>query len=62
MQYVNIDSSVHIRRISQQPIEFSTYILTNLQQIISQSLLVLFTICAHFLLSCHFICAVISYC
>jgi ABC-type multidrug transport system fused ATPase/permease subunit len=46
MDYVNIDSSVHIRKISQQPIEFSTYILTNLQQIISQSLLVLFAICA----------------
>ncbi|MBS1527361.1 MAG: ATP-binding cassette domain-containing protein [Bacteroidetes bacterium] len=46
MHYVNIDSSVHIRKISQQPIEFSTYILTNLQQIISQSVLVLFTVCA----------------
>jgi len=46
MDYVNIDSSVHIRKISQQPIEFSTYILTNLQQIISQGLLVLFTIFA----------------
>ncbi|MGZ3946335.1 MAG: ATP-binding cassette domain-containing protein, partial [Mucilaginibacter sp.] len=46
MEYVNIDSSAHIRKISQQPIEFSTYILTNLQQIISQSLLVLFTIFA----------------
>ena len=46
MQYVNIDSSVHIRKISQQPIEFSTYILTNFQQIISQSVLVLFTVCA----------------
>lgn len=46
MQYVNVDSSVHIRRISQQPIEFSTYVLTNVQQIISQSVLVLFTICA----------------
>lgn len=46
MQYVNIDSSVHIRKISQQPIEFSTYILTNFQQVISQSVLVLFTVCA----------------
>jgi ABC-type bacteriocin/lantibiotic exporter with double-glycine peptidase domain len=46
MQYVNIDSSVHIRNISQQPIEFSTYILTNLQQIVSQSVLVLFAISA----------------
>lgn len=46
MQYVNVDSSVHIRKISQQPIEFSTYVLTNVQQIISQSVLVLFTVCA----------------
>jgi len=46
IQFVTIDSSVHIRRISQQPIEFSHYILTNFQLIISQSLLVLFTICA----------------
>jgi ABC-type multidrug transport system fused ATPase/permease subunit len=46
LQYVNVDSSAHIRKISQQPIEFSTYILTNFQQIVSQSVLVLFTICA----------------
>ena len=45
-EYVNVDSSAHIRKISQQPIEFSTYILTNFQQIISQSVLVLFTVCA----------------
>ena len=44
--FVNIDSSVHIRRISQQPIEFSHYILTNFQQIVSQSLLVLFALIA----------------
>ncbi|WP_114938456.1 ATP-binding cassette domain-containing protein [Mucilaginibacter endophyticus] len=42
--YVHIDSSIHTRRISQQPIEFSHYILTNLQQIISQSVLIVFTI------------------
>ncbi|MFI5161111.1 MAG: ATP-binding cassette domain-containing protein [Sphingobacteriales bacterium] len=46
LEYVNVDSSAHIRKISQQPIEFSTYILTNFQQIVSQSMLVLFTICA----------------
>lgn len=46
MQYVHIDSSVHIRKISQQPIEFSTYILTNFQQIVSQSVLVLFAVSA----------------
>ncbi|WP_121810652.1 ATP-binding cassette domain-containing protein [Mucilaginibacter kameinonensis] len=42
--YVHIDSSIHTRRISQQPIEFSHYILTNLQQIISQSVLIVFTV------------------
>ena len=45
-QFVQVDSSVHIRKINQQPIEFSHYILTNFQQIISQSVLVLFTIAA----------------
>ncbi len=44
LRFVNIDSSVLIRRISQQPIEFSNYILTNLQQIVSQSILILATI------------------
>lgn len=44
--YVNIDSSVHIRRISQQPIEFGHYVLGGFQQIISQSVLILITITA----------------
>lgn len=43
-RFVNVDSSVHIRQISQQPIEFSHYILTNVQQAISQSILILFTV------------------
>jgi ABC-type multidrug transport system fused ATPase/permease subunit len=42
-KFVNIDSSVYTRKISQQPIEFSNYILTNIQQIISQSILIFFT-------------------
>jgi ABC-type bacteriocin/lantibiotic exporter with double-glycine peptidase domain len=46
LNFVNTDSSAHIRRISQQPIEFANYILINFQQIISQSVLVFFTICA----------------
>jgi hypothetical protein len=41
LRFVNIDSSVLIRRISQQPIEFSHYILINFQQVISQSILIL---------------------
>ncbi len=43
-KFINIDSSVYIRKISQQPIEFSNYILINIQQIISQSILIFFTI------------------
>jgi ABC-type multidrug transport system fused ATPase/permease subunit len=46
LEYINVDSSVQVRKISQQPIEFSTYILTNVQQIISQTGLILFTIVA----------------
>ena len=44
--YVNIDSSAHIRNISQQPIEFGHYVLGGLQQIISQSILIFITIIA----------------
>jgi len=42
--FINVDSSVYTRKISQQPIEFSNYILTNIQHIISQSILIFFTI------------------
>ena len=44
--YVNVDSSVHIRRISQQPVEFGHYVLGGFQQILSQSVLILITIIA----------------
>jgi ABC-type multidrug transport system fused ATPase/permease subunit len=44
--FVNIDSSVLIRKISQQPIEFSNYILTNFQQVVSQIIVIFFTIFA----------------
>lgn len=44
LRFINIDSSVLIRKISQQPIEFSNYILTNIQQVISQGVLISFTI------------------
>ncbi|WPV02492.1 ABC transporter ATP-binding protein [Mucilaginibacter sp. cycad4] len=43
-QFIHVDSSVHTRRISQQPIEFGHYILTNFQQIVSQTVLIFFTI------------------
>lgn len=39
-RFIHIDSSVLIRNISQQPIEFSAYILTNLQQVVTQSMLI----------------------
>jgi ABC-type multidrug transport system fused ATPase/permease subunit len=45
-RFVHTDSSVYIHRISQQPVEFSHYILTNFQQVISQTILILFTISA----------------
>ncbi|MES2427482.1 MAG: ABC transporter ATP-binding protein [Bacteroidota bacterium] len=44
LRFVHIDSSVLIRRISQQPIEFSNYVLTNVQQVIAQSILILATV------------------
>lgn len=46
IKFTQTDSSVLIRKITHQPIEFSSYVLTNLQQIISQGMLVLFTITA----------------
>lgn len=45
-RFVDVDSSVQIRHISQQPIEFSRYILTNVQQIVSQLILIFFTVIA----------------
>jgi ABC-type bacteriocin/lantibiotic exporter with double-glycine peptidase domain len=45
-RFVNIDSSVRVRQISQQPVEFGHYILTNVQQILSQAILVFFTVFA----------------
>ncbi len=44
--YVEIDSAVLIRRISQQPIEFCHYVLAGLQQIFTEIVLSLFTIIA----------------
>jgi ABC-type bacteriocin/lantibiotic exporter with double-glycine peptidase domain len=46
LRFVNVDSSVYTRNISQQPIEFSSYILTNFQQVVSQLILIIFTVCA----------------
>lgn len=47
--YVNIDSSVINRKISQEPIEFAHYVLNGAQQVFSQAILVLVTIVAVFI-------------
>ncbi|WDF53803.1 ATP-binding cassette domain-containing protein [Mucilaginibacter sp. KACC 22063] len=44
LSHVNTDSSVHIHKISQQPIEFAQYVLTGLQQIFTQCFLILFAV------------------
>lgn len=44
--HVNIDSSVINRKISQQPIEFSHYVLNGMQQLFSQAVLILISIIA----------------
>ncbi|HYF31106.1 MAG TPA: ABC transporter ATP-binding protein [Chitinophagaceae bacterium] len=44
--YVNKDSAVHIRRISQQPVEFAHYVLAGIQQLISELIMVSLTIIA----------------
>lgn len=44
--YIHTDSSVFIHKTSHQPIEFSHYVLTGVQQIISQSVLIGLTVAA----------------
>ncbi|MFT3909382.1 MAG: ABC transporter ATP-binding protein [Ferruginibacter sp.] len=44
IDYIQTDSAVYLRSISQQPLEFSNYVLRGLQQIISQCVLVTLTI------------------
>lgn len=44
--YVNIDSSVYMRKINQQPIEFSQYVLNGMQQVFSQVILITISIIA----------------
>jgi ABC-type multidrug transport system fused ATPase/permease subunit len=43
-RYAETDTAVHIKSISQQPVEFAHYVLNGWQQIITQVLLLLFTI------------------
>ncbi|WP_315817321.1 hypothetical protein [Paraflavitalea speifideaquila] len=44
--YINIDSSVHIRKISYQPIDFCQHVLGGIQQAITQCVLITLTITA----------------
>lgn len=44
--HVNTDSAVWIRRISQQPVEFGHYVLSGLQQVITETVLIIFAIAA----------------
>jgi ABC-type bacteriocin/lantibiotic exporter with double-glycine peptidase domain len=44
--YINVDSSVHIRNISYQPIDFCQHVLAGIQQVITQCVLILLTITA----------------
>src|ERR1700704_4964484 len=45
-EYANVDSAVHIRKISQEPIEFSHYVLAGILQIMTNSILIILTITA----------------
>lgn len=44
LDHIPTDSSVYLRKIGQQPMEFCQYVLTGTQQVISQFILVLLTI------------------
>ena len=45
-EFINVDSSAYIRKISIQPFEFSQYLLSGIQQIITQLFLVTITVIA----------------
>ena len=45
-EYSNVDSAVHIRKVSQEPIEFSHYVLAGILQIITNAILIILTITA----------------
>ena len=44
IDHVNIDSSVFIKKISQQPIEFAHYVLSGVQQMITEIILIILTV------------------
>ena len=45
-EFVHVDSSIHIRKIANQPFEFAQYILSGVQQIFTQTFLILISIVA----------------
>ena len=45
-EYVNRDSAVHIRKISQQPVEFCHYVLAGIQQMFSELVMIALAIAA----------------
>lgn len=45
-EYVRVDASVNINKIRQQPIEFCQYVLSGIQQIITEGIMVLLTVTA----------------
>lgn len=49
LDYVKTDSSVHIRSISHDPIDFSHYVLRGIQQVVGQSILIFLTLIPIFL-------------
>ena len=51
--YVTVDSAVHIKKISQQPIEFGHYVLWGMQQVIAQTILIGITIIAMILFNAN---------
>jgi ABC-type multidrug transport system fused ATPase/permease subunit len=46
LDYVNIDSAIQIRHISQQPVEFAHYVLTGFLQMFTEGILILLTVAA----------------
>jgi ABC-type bacteriocin/lantibiotic exporter with double-glycine peptidase domain len=46
IDYVNIDSAVQIRQISQQPVEFGHYVLSGLLQMFTECVLIILTVVA----------------
>jgi ABC-type multidrug transport system fused ATPase/permease subunit len=45
-EYTGTDSSVHIRKVSQQPVEFSHYVLSGFQQLFSEGIMVALVVAA----------------